>query len=138
MRVKVLDASAAAAVLFGEPEGAAVAADVADAALAAPTLLRYELANVAAKKRQQQPAMADRLDRALDLFDELTIDEVDVPLGALVGVAAELHVTAYDAAYAWLARELHADLVTLDRKLAAAVKHADAINDKRAARRQPV
>ncbi len=42
--IEVEDASALAAILFGEPE--AVAERLTDARLAAPTLLDYELANV--------------------------------------------------------------------------------------------
>jgi uncharacterized protein with PIN domain len=46
--VKVVDASALAALLFGEPEGEAVAAQLDGARLVAPCLLGFELANVCA------------------------------------------------------------------------------------------
>ncbi len=46
---KVIDASAVAAIVFGEPEGDAVLEAIGEARLAAPTLLRYELANIAWK-----------------------------------------------------------------------------------------
>lgn len=39
---------------------------------------------------------------------------------AVVHVAVETGLTAYDAGYLWLARELHSDLVTLDAALNAA------------------
>jgi predicted nucleic acid-binding protein len=37
-----------------------------------------------------------------------------------VDLAEATGLTAYDASYLWLARTLNAELVTLDRKLAAA------------------
>jgi len=46
MAVKVVDASALAALLFGEPEAEAVAGQLSNARLVAPGLLAFELANV--------------------------------------------------------------------------------------------
>jgi uncharacterized protein with PIN domain len=46
MPAKVVDASAIAALLFGEPEADAVAAQLAGSRLVAPGLLPFELANV--------------------------------------------------------------------------------------------
>ena len=57
MSVTVVDASAIAAVVFEEPEGAPVIASIGDA-LIAPSLLRYELASVCATKLQREPRSA--------------------------------------------------------------------------------
>ena len=46
MAVRVVDASALAALLFGEPEAEAVAALIDESQLVAPSLLAFELANV--------------------------------------------------------------------------------------------
>jgi predicted nucleic acid-binding protein len=46
----VVDASALAAVLFGEPEAPEVAEQLGDSALVAPTLFSYEIANICWKK----------------------------------------------------------------------------------------
>ena len=48
----VVDASAIAAILFGEPQGEEVAEALGDRELIAPTLLRYELGSVCLKKRK--------------------------------------------------------------------------------------
>ena len=56
---RVVDASALAAVLFNEPEGAAIAGSVLGQAMIAPTLLTYELANVCLTKVRRQPDMRD-------------------------------------------------------------------------------
>jgi predicted nucleic acid-binding protein len=39
---------------------------------------------------------------------------------AILDLAEPTGLTAYDASYLWVARSLNAELVTLDRKLAAA------------------
>ncbi|MBV8738899.1 MAG: hypothetical protein JO007_16900 [Alphaproteobacteria bacterium] len=46
MAAKMADASALAALLFGEPEGEHVATHLAEDHLVAPTLLAFELASV--------------------------------------------------------------------------------------------
>jgi len=57
---------------------------------------------------------------ALGLLPGLGIKEIQVPPEDLVEVARRTGLTAYDAAYLWLARELGAALVTLDDRLEAA------------------
>ncbi len=120
--VKVVDASALAALLFGEPAAEAVAARLRTHALAAPTLLRYELGSVARKKRRRYPALEKELMQALATFDDMEVEEVEVPIAPVVDLALATDITVYDAAYAWLARHLRAELVTLDEPLAAAAR----------------
>jgi hypothetical protein len=55
MAVKVVDASAVAALLFGEPEADAIAGRLDDARLVAPGLLAFELANVCLVKMCRHP-----------------------------------------------------------------------------------
>jgi len=113
----VPDASAVAALLFGEPAGPEVAERLEGRALFAPTLLRYELASVCLKKGIANPHIRKGLEAALRLFSRLQIREVQVPTDALVEVAAASGLTAYDAGYLWLSRELEAQLVSLDDRL---------------------
>jgi predicted nucleic acid-binding protein len=56
------------------------------------------------------------------LVDRLLVDLVAVDTAAVVNVAEETGLTAYDASYLWLARELRSDLVTLDTALHAAAR----------------
>jgi predicted nucleic acid-binding protein len=118
--IKVVDASALAAIMFGEPEAEAVAERLTDARLAAPTLLDYELANVCLTKIRRQPSQREALRAALGLAHRLNIEAVAVDYAATLDLAEATGLTAYDAAYLWLARSLDGELVTLDRKLAAA------------------
>ena len=102
--VVVVDASALAAVAFLEPEAGAVLARLENRQLVAPTLLAYELTNTALSKLRRHPG-------------DFAIYWSEVDHEAVLAVAEQTQLTAYDAAYLWLARHLHADLVTLDLKL---------------------
>jgi predicted nucleic acid-binding protein len=121
MRV-VVDASALAALVFNEPGAEAVARRLEGAHVHAPTLLPYELANVAWKKARRNPSAAPALLRAVaDVLDENAgIDWCPVPAADAALTALGTGLTAYDAAYVWLAGFLGADLVTLDRQVVAA------------------
>ena len=116
----VVDASALAALLFGEPAGPEVADRLDGRVLLAPTLLRYELASVCLKKAREEPDKGSELFRSLALLSRLGVREVQIPTDGLVDVARETGLTAYDAAYLWLARELDAELVSLDTRMNAA------------------
>ena len=120
MRVKVVDASTVAALLFGEPEAEAIAARLADASLVAPSLLRFELANVCLTKSHRHPDQQPTLTAAFRLRERLAVEEVAVDHDGTLELAATTGLTAYDASYLWLARKLGAELVTLDKRLAKA------------------
>lgn len=120
MPVKVVDASALAALLFGEPEADAVAGQLAGARLVAPALLGFELANVCLIKTRRHPQQASELTAAFHLRSRLPIEEISVDHDGALELAATTGLTAYDASYLWLARQLGAELVTLDKQLAKA------------------
>jgi predicted nucleic acid-binding protein len=118
--VKVVDASALAALVFAEPEAEAIAGRLEGARLAAPSLMDFELANVCLTKIRRQPGQRDALRAAFRLAHRLRVETVAVDHAAIVDLAETTGLTAYDASYLWLTRALDAELVTLDRKLAAA------------------
>lgn len=120
MQVKVVDASAIAALLFGEPEADAIAAQLADSRLVAPGLLPFEVANVCLIKSRRHPEQRTALMAAFRLYDRLGIEEVAVDHHETLALAGTTGLTAYDASYLWLARQLGAGLVTLDKQLAKA------------------
>ncbi len=88
--------------------------------LAAPSLLPYELASVGRKKLRQGLLTAEQVRMGLDDFAATDVELHDVPAAAILECAERLGLSAYDASYVWLARELGADLLTLDAKLARA------------------
>ncbi|RBP15629.1 putative nucleic acid-binding protein [Roseiarcus fermentans] len=118
--VEVVDASALAALLFGEPDAEAVAAQLEGARLVAPPLLGFELANVCLTKMRRDPRQRESLRAAYRLAPALSVEAIAVDHDAVLGLAETTGLTAYDASYLWLSRVLGANLVTLDRKLAAA------------------
>lgn len=120
MAVKVVDASALAALLFGEPEAEAVAARLDGARLAAPPLLGFELANVCLIKARRHREQREALTAAFRLRARLGVEEMAVDHDGALEAAAATGLTACDASYLWLARQLGAELVTLDRQLAKA------------------
>ncbi len=122
--VTVVDASAIGALMFGEPRAEEMAARLADARLAAPALTPFEVANIALVKMRREPALRSALWAAFGLLDDMAIDIVAVDQRGVLALAEETGLTAYDASYLWLARALDADLVTLDRALAAAYQAA--------------
>jgi predicted nucleic acid-binding protein len=122
MAAKVVDASALGALLFGEPEGAAMAARLRDATLVAPALLGFEIANICLKKLRRHPEQRDALMTAFGMHAHMPIETVEVDHGGALRLADESGLTAYDASYLWLARKLDAELVTLDAQLQAVAR----------------
>lgn len=120
MPVRVVDASIVAAIVFGEPEAGRAAKLVGDAELVAPSLLRYELTNIAWKKMRRHAKQADLISRGLRLALDLDVRYVEVEFEPVLALATERGITAYDAAYLWLSRTLKAPLATLDARLASA------------------
>lgn len=120
MPVKIVDASAVAALLFGEPEAEVVAERLGEARLVAPALLGYELANICLIKSRRHPEQQPALTAAFRLRELLAVEEVAVDHDGALHLAATTGLTAYDASYLWLTRPLGADLVTLDQQLARA------------------
>jgi predicted nucleic acid-binding protein len=115
--VKVVDCSALAALMFGEPQADKIAARLTEAKLVAPTLLSYELANVCKVKCMRNPALRDAYIAVLRWRGQLGIEERSVDPESALALSLATGLTAYDASYLWLARHLDAELVTLDRKL---------------------
>ncbi len=122
MPVKIVDASAVAAVTFGEDEAEAVAADLRGFTLAAPTLLPFEVANVCIKKIRRRRAEPSLLLTMYRSFGRLDIALTEVKLDEVILLAEKTRLSVYDASYLWLARQLGAELITLDKAVGAAAK----------------
>lgn len=117
----VCDASALVAVLLDSgPDGRWVTDALTGAALVAPSLLPYEVANVVRRQAERGETSTDQAAQAhADLLD-LAIEYW--PYETLAGRAWELRsaLTTYDASYVALAEMIDAPLVTLDRRIAGA------------------
>ena len=117
--IVVVDASALAAIAFLEPEAKAVVDRLGRREVVAPRLLAYELTNTALTKIRRHPDEADAIRSGLvgALSDDMAIYWSDVPHDEVLALAEQSGLTAYDAAYLWLARHLDAELITLDTRL---------------------
>lgn len=113
----VVDASAIGAIMFGEPDGPALAAHLAGQTLLAPSLLDFELTNLALKKVRKRPDDLAKVVVSLRAALALPVSRMGVSLPDVFALAVETGLTGYDASYLWLARARDAELVTLDRAL---------------------
>jgi predicted nucleic acid-binding protein len=119
---KVADASAIAAILFLEPGYEAVEEALSGCELYAPALIQFELANVCLKKIKTRPTERDALLEAFASFSEFGVREREVDFAEAIELAQAAQLSLYDASYLWLAGNLSAELVTLDKRLRQAAR----------------
>lgn len=117
----VVDASVIGALLFSEPERDQALAWMQGKQLFAPDLLDYEVANLAVKKLRKGLEVASA-ETALRSYEGTDIQLLGADSFALVVLAERYQLSAYDAAYLWLAGELKAPLATFDRLLGEAAR----------------
>ncbi len=122
MPVRVVDASALGALVFGEPKAGDIARTLGDFPMAAPALIWFELASICLRKMKTHPAQREQILRAFMMAGKLAIEIAEVDHWAVVSLAEETGLTTYDSSYLWLARHLKGELVTLDAKLQRAAK----------------
>ena len=120
MAVRVVDASALGAVLFGEPDGPAISDRLRGAGLIAPALLPFEVASICLREIRRHPDQRDALMVAFGMLARMEIGIVEVDHRETLALAERAGLTAYDASYLWLARRMSSELVTLDSRLEAA------------------
>ena len=113
----VVDASALAAIVFGESKARWVSRMIGEREMLAPTLVSYEIGSIGLKKLRRHRSRGEMIREGLGIFGRLDLRLVTVPTEEVVELAERESLTAYDAAYLWLARTLGCELVTLDRDL---------------------
>ena len=132
--ILVVDASAIAALIFGEPDKPWVEMQINSMELFAPPLLAFELGNICWKKLRRFPGDADRLLAAWDVWcrSDLIATEPSDPIQT-IRLARAQEMTFYDASYLWLAVHLKAAIISLDARLVRAARslelHAPAAGD---------
>jgi predicted nucleic acid-binding protein len=132
--IRVVDASAIGALVFGEQEKPWVEGLTNEAELVAPALLGFELGNICWKKLRRFPQHADLLLAAWTTWcvaDLVKIEPTD--LQPTIQLARTHELSFYDASYLWLAQDRTVDLISLDTKLVRAARslglHAPTPND---------
>jgi len=114
----VCDASVLAAMVFGEPGSSEAHAVTRSRRLLAPSLLRYEMAQVAVRKCATGRGDAPLVEQEFAAGLRVPVRLVEPSWLAVVRLARDKDLTAYDASYLQLALELGVALATLDRGLA--------------------
>jgi predicted nucleic acid-binding protein len=117
MPARVVDASVLGAAAFHEAREQEAAALLTGTEIHAPTLLAYELTNIARKKALEIPGHQQEIMESLETLLATDIRWVEPDFGAVLRLALETGLTAYDAAYLHVARMLGAELVTFDDRL---------------------
>jgi predicted nucleic acid-binding protein len=113
----VCDASALAAVIFGEPDSDHVLSLTRARRLFSPTLLRYELGQTALRKCSATPTDSERIETHLADSLRLPVQLLQPSWLAAFRLAKENGLTIHDASYLQLALELKIPLITLDKRL---------------------
>jgi len=115
----VVDCSTLAGIVFREDWEEDARRRIEGHTLHAPALLQAEMTDLAVKKlRRGEMHAADGLAQAADM----AIDLHRIDVQAVQALAMQYSLSAYDAAYLWLAAELRAPLATFDGRLAAAAQ----------------
>jgi predicted nucleic acid-binding protein len=91
-------------------------------AITAPHLVDYEMTSVALKKLRRERLPDAAVAAALGAYTALAIERHAVDPTAVLTLAQHYTLTAYDAAYLWLAERLEAPLATFDALLARAAQ----------------
>lgn len=116
----VVDCSTLAGFVFQESWHQLASERIEDKTLHAPYLLEVEMASVAAKKHKL--GFVDVAVKGLLQFAQMNIELHRIDPVDTLDLALRYKLSAYDAAYLWLAAELKAPLVTFDEKLATAAQ----------------
>ena len=115
---RVVDASVLASAYFREPRQREAERLIAGVGLFAPTLLKYEMANIACNQIARFPQQRETFFDYFREFLALNIDLREVDCQRVVELATLTGLTAYDASYLFVARELDMPLLTFDAQLA--------------------
>lgn len=117
----VVDCSVLTALLFQEPLRKEALQAMTGRTVHAPMLLDSEIANVAVKK-SRAGATQGVVGDALAQYAQHAIEFHRPDVQAQYSLAMRYGLSAYDAAYLWLAGTLQAPLATFDAKLAEAAR----------------
>lgn len=116
----VADCSVIAALVFNETERDTARGILAGHDVHVPNLIDYEIANVAVKKARG--GFEELASQALNLYADFRLTRHEVEVSNQWQLAMRHELSAYDAAYLWLAAALGAPLATFDRKLGQAAQ----------------
>jgi predicted nucleic acid-binding protein len=121
----VLDTSALISVLLGESSRDRIIRQTEGADLIAPASLHWEIGNAFSAMFKRGRLGVETALEALDRYQEIPIQFVEVDLEAAIRLCGELDLYAYDAYMLEVAKRHQAPLLTLDGGLKEAARQSD-------------
>lgn len=118
----VVDASVICALVYGEAHADEAEAWLRARALCAPHLIDMEVANTGLTKLRRGGVDPKSLATAIDWYAATDLERHPVDVPAVLALAIDYGLSAYDASYLWLADSLGAPLATFDKQLGEAAK----------------
>jgi predicted nucleic acid-binding protein len=116
MRI-VVDTSTVIAVVVGEAEKARLIELTRDATIVAPPSIDWEVGNAFSAMLKRSRINLEQAMEAIEAYQEITLEIVDVELEEAVRLAGKRNIYAYDAYILQCAIEHNLPLISLDRNL---------------------
>lgn len=114
MLIRVVDATAVSAVLFGEPAAEYIVEQLEDAVIIAPTVLESHLCEICLQKMDDSDGYDGHYLEALSLLQVMDLHYIKQDPSEIVRFAAERNITVSEAYYLRLVYAFDADLVSLN------------------------
>ncbi|MCS6908992.1 MAG: type II toxin-antitoxin system VapC family toxin [Anaerolineales bacterium] len=116
MRI-VVDTSTVIAVIAGEAEKARLIELTRDATIVAPPSIAWEVGNAFSAMLKRSRINLEQALEAIEVFQEIALEILDIDLKAAVRLAGKLDIYAYDAYVLQCAIEHSLPLISLDQRL---------------------
>ncbi len=116
MRI-VVDTSTVIAVVAGEAEKARLIELTKDATVVAPPSIDWEVGNAFSAMLKRSRITLEQAIEAIEVYQEISLEIVDIDLKAAVRLAGKLNIYAYDAYVLQCAIEHGLPLMSLDKDL---------------------
>ncbi|MGI9105337.1 MAG: type II toxin-antitoxin system VapC family toxin [Pyrinomonadaceae bacterium] len=120
----VVDTSVIIAVIANEPEKPALVARTQGTELFAPRSLHWEIGNAFSAMLKRQRIRLEQAQAAVKIYEQISLNLVDVDLAQALEIASRLNIYAYDAYIIACALNQNCFLLTLDGGLSYAAKAA--------------
>jgi len=120
----VVDTSVIIAVIANEPEKPALVARTQGAELFVPRSLHWEIGNAFSAMLKRQRITLVQAQAAIEIYEQISLNLLDVDLTQALEIAGRLNIYAYDAYIIACALKQNCPLLTLDGGLSYAAKAA--------------
>lgn len=116
MRI-VVDTSTVIAVVAGEAEKAKLIELTKDAIIVAPASIDWEVGNAFSAMVKRSRINLEQAIEAIEVYQEISLEIVDIDLKAAVRLAGKFNIYAYDAYILQCAIEHNLPLISLDQNM---------------------